>query len=303
MTDLLMMVITILISGSTTFAWPFQQVNVLDNGLENTNGLIAYLTQLGEKLFSEPNAESGSRVAEWNVGMNVNPEELGEYVEGDILFPSAMGRNGLKATSARWPNGVVPYMISPYFNKEQRNLIQEAMDDYHRHTCIQFKPYEGEETDYIRITAGNTGCWSSVGKIGGRQDINLQVPGCVTKKGTVIHELMHAIGFLHEQSRYERDDFVRVQWNNIQSGREKNFEKASKLTTDAFGINYDYGSVMHYSSGAFSKNGQPTILPRGTIDTKVIGQRVGFSKKDIQKIRRMYKCGSKRSFSLSDFFF
>lgn len=92
------------------------------------------------------------------------------------------------------------------------------MSDYHRHTCIKFKPYTGEETDYIRITAGNTGCWSAVGRVGGRQDVNLQVPGCVTKKGTVIHELMHAVGFLHEQSRFERDDYINIQWQNIQSG-------------------------------------------------------------------------------------
>ena len=94
-------------------------------------------------------------------------------------------------------------------------MIYEAINDYHKYTCVKFKPYTGEESDYIRITAGNTGCWSSVGRIGGKQDVNLQVPGCVLKKGTVIHELMHAIGFLHEQSRFERDEYVTIQWNNI----------------------------------------------------------------------------------------
>ena len=93
------------------------------------------------------------------------------------------------------------------------------MDDYQKHTCIRFIPYAGVESDYIRITAGNTGCWSSVGRVGGRQDVNLQVPGCVTKKGTVIHELMHAVGFLHEQSRYERDEFINIQWHNIMRGK------------------------------------------------------------------------------------
>lgn len=101
---------------------------------------------------------------------------------------------------------------------QQQKLIYDAMDDYHKYTCIRFKPYTGEENDYIRITAGNTGCWSSVGRIGGRQDVNLQVPGCVTKKGTVIHELMHAVGFLHEQSRYERDSYVYILWQNIMNG-------------------------------------------------------------------------------------
>lgn len=93
------------------------------------------------------------------------------------------------------------------------------MEEYRKYTCIKFKPYNGEESDYIRITAGTTGCWSSVGRIGGRQDVNLQVPGCVTKIGTVIHELMHAVGFFHEQSRYERDEYVTIKWNNIMKGK------------------------------------------------------------------------------------
>ncbi|KAJ8676426.1 hypothetical protein QAD02_012213 [Eretmocerus hayati] len=167
------------------------------------------------------------------------------------------------------------------------------MNDYHKFTCIRFKPYMGEESDYIRITAGNTGCWSSIGRTGGAQNVNLQVPGCVVKKGTIIHELMHAIGFLHEQSRYERDEFVNIAWQNIQWGRENNFAKSPRATTDAYGIGYDYGSVMHYSASAFSRNGRPTIIPRDRGIEK-IGQREGFSVKDIQKIRRMYKC-SKQS--------
>ncbi|CAK9810731.1 Zinc metalloproteinase nas-4 [Anthophora quadrimaculata] len=265
--------------------------------------LTSHLQHLEESLYGLPDDGTGRRVAEWSENMTTNPEELGSYAEGDILFPLGNGRNGLRANSARWPNGVVPYIISPYFNVEQRGLIYEAMNDYHKYTCIRFKPYRGEETDYIRITAGNSGCWSSVGRIGGWQNVNLQVPGCVTRKGTVIHELMHAVGFLHEQSRFERDQYISIQWNNILNGHDSNFEKASKETTDDFGIGYDYGSVMHYSSYAFSKNGKPTIIPKiangyfnvadkysqGNARIK-LGQREGFSKRDIQKIRRMYKC-------------
>ncbi|XP_032691513.1 zinc metalloproteinase nas-4-like isoform X1 [Odontomachus brunneus] len=293
----------------TTSAWPFRRRDVFDNAVDDPDGLIAHLQHLGESLYGLPDNETGFKVAQWHENMDVNPEELGNYAEGDILFPPVFGRNGLKADSARWPNGVIPYMISPYFNAQQQKLIYDAMEDYHRYTCIKFKPYRGEESDYIRITAGNSGCWSSVGRIGGRQDVNLQVPGCVTKKGTVIHELMHAVGFLHEQSRYERDDYVSILWQNILNGHGGNFEKASKETTDAFGVGYDYGSVMHYSSKAFSKNGQPTIIPRSERPTGIlgiigdifqensrqeIGQRDGFSKRDIQKIRRMYRCNKRR---------
>lgn len=45
-------------------------------------------------------------------------------------------------------------------------------------------------------------------------------------------------------------------------GKESNFEKAQSETVDNQGIGYDYGSVMHYSSDAFSRNGQPTIEPK-----------------------------------------
>ncbi|XP_076288436.1 zinc metalloproteinase nas-4 isoform X2 [Lasioglossum baleicum] len=274
-------------------AWPPNRRDAPDNSVDTLEGVIGHLQHFGELLYQFPDNATGQVVANWHEGLDVNPEELGSYAEGDILFPPKQGRNGLKAESARWPGGVVPYMLSPYFNEKQRNLILDAMNDYHKYTCIKFKPYTGEESDYVRITAGETGCWSSVGRIGGRQDVNLQVPGCVIKKGTVIHELMHAVGFLHEQSRYERDEFVRIQWNNILNGHAGNFEKASRQTTDAFGVGYDYGSVMHYSANAFSRNGQPTIIPKGASKVQ-LGQREGFSKRDIQKIRKMYRCSKRR---------
>lgn len=72
-------------------------------------------------------------------------------------------------------------------------------------------------------------------------------------------------------------------------GHEHNFKKAKKGSTDDYGVNYDYGSVMHYSPKAFSVNGEHTIEPKRSVKTE-IGQRVGFSVKDIEKINYMYKC-------------
>lgn len=99
----------------------------------------------------------------------------------------------------------------------QMNLIEQAITEYHRRTCIRFVPRSNQQ-DYISIVSGNTGCWSSVGRIGGRQELNLQSPGCLGKVGTVIHELMHACGFMHEQNRSDRDGFITINWGNIRPG-------------------------------------------------------------------------------------
>ncbi|XP_008547968.1 zinc metalloproteinase nas-4 [Microplitis demolitor] len=296
--------IGIIYPTSWAFVWRRDASNTLDSDEPFIN-----LSHLEQTMYGTPSNLTGSKVAEWQEEAGVNPEELGEYAEGDILFPmSVSGRSGLASSASRWPDATIPYMLSPWFKPNQKQLIMEAMEDFHRYTCVRFVPHNGDRDDYIRITAGNTGCWSSVGRIGGRQDVNLQVPGCVMKKGTVIHELMHAVGFIHEQSRYDRDDFVDIQWQNIKPGNHINFQKASKGTTNPFGVGYDYGSVMHYSKAAFSLNGQPTVIPKETnsgifggldeifFNSKPsLGQREGFSKKDIKKIRNMYQCDGKKT--------
>lgn len=57
-------------------------------------------------------------------------------------------------------------------------------------------------------------CWSYLGRIGSGQTLSLVVPQCMDK-GTVIHELLHALGFWHEHSRPDRDEHVQVVWDNI----------------------------------------------------------------------------------------
>ena len=61
-------------------------------------------------------------------------------------------------------------------------------------------------------------CFSAVGRQGGRQE--LSVGGtCTFARGTIMHEMMHAVGFHHEQTRTDRDQFVTIFFQNIQPGK------------------------------------------------------------------------------------
>lgn len=97
------------------------------------------------------------------------------------------------------------------------------MAQYHAKTCIRFVP-RTSENDYLLIKSGRSGCWSSVGRTGGKQDLNLQPDGCLSKVGTAIHELMHALGMFHEQNRSDRDNHVRIRFENIQRGNNLIFQ-------------------------------------------------------------------------------
>ncbi|XP_064554677.1 zinc metalloproteinase nas-1 [Drosophila montana] len=256
------------------------------------------LSEMGESIFGNPDSETtGALVDAQDEHSQQNPEELGTYHEGDILIPlnyrhvrTDDTRNGLLAVSTRWPGGVVPYEIKGIFTSQELGNIQHAFKEYHDKTCVRFRPRTNEK-DYISIVNGKSGCWSSIGRLGGRQEVNLQSPNCLRTYGTPIHELMHALGFLHEQNRYERDAYVQVLSENVKPGMLANFDKGSARTQSGFGVDYDYASVMHYSTTSFSRNGQPTLKAlRSNPDARQMGQRRGFSPSDVRKINAMYKC-------------
>ncbi|XP_055548319.1 seminal metalloprotease 1-like [Wyeomyia smithii] len=232
-------------------------------------------------------ARVASQIDELDDEDEANPWELSGLFEGDILLDRYHSRNGILNESMRWADGTVPYFIEDEdFTDEQQLVILKAIKEYHQKTCIQFRPYHKKDTSWVVFRSNSSGCWSSVGMQSDGQTVNLQSPGCV-RHGVVIHELLHALGFFHQQSASNRDDYVRILWENIEPGHEHNFNKYNETEVTSYGIEYDYGSVMHYSAKAFSRNSEPTI--EALQPNVTLGQRKGLSEKDISKLELMYQ--------------
>lgn len=166
-------------------------------------------------------------------------------------------------------------------------------------SCVRFKDYNRKKhKNFITINAKEKGCFSFVGKQGGEQGVNFQPNsigrGCF-KIGTLVHELLHALGFMHMQSATERDDYVDIRFENIQSDFHDNFQKFGADMISSYDVEYDYGSVLHYSGDAFTKNGRDTIVPKRPLPSGVqMGQREKMSQSDIAKLKRMY-CGKRNT--------
>ncbi|XP_069481361.1 embryonic protein UVS.2-like [Ambystoma mexicanum] len=208
--------------------------------------------------------------------------------EGDIAMKP--GRSAMVCTNNNcfWPKSSdgtvkVAYTLSSTYSSADVSAITDAMQEFSTLTCIRFVN-RTTESNYLQIQSVD-GCWSYVGKSGGGQAVSLS-GGCLSK-GTIQHELNHALGFYHEQSRSDRDNYVTIVTANISPGNGGNFNKEN---TNNLGLEYDFASVMHYGKYAFSSTyGQPTIIPKPNSDTP-IGQRNGLSNLDVSKINTLYQC-------------
>ena len=186
-----------------------------------------------------------------------------------------------------WPYGVVYYEFDDSITAEKEKVIKAAMQHWEDHTCIRFQPHNKEQ-DYLSFYNG-AGCHTAVGRTGGKQTVSIN-DEC-KYMGTIAHELAHAIGFWHEQSRPDRDLYVRILWDNILKGKEHNFNKMAYGSIDSRGITYDYNSIMHYGPYSFTKNESlRTMVPLNSSLKITMGQRSYLSELDIKQANKMYCC-------------
>lgn len=220
-------------------------------------------------------------------GAPTSPEELraslpwasgrtGEIRVGDMLIDAADaelddrlsgdGELAIVVNSRPWARGRLPLFFDPGIPEARRKLLFEACEAWTKVAAVVCVP-RASEFAFVHVAYGE-GCSAKVGAglfaWNARRRITLG-ENCWTRS-ILVHELGHALGLQHEHQRADRDRYIRVQWENVDPAHRYSYAILRSAIDPA---PYDFGSIMHYSDGNFSKGGgAKTFVGRPGFESK-----------------------------------
>ncbi|KAH9381560.1 hypothetical protein HPB48_005465 [Haemaphysalis longicornis] len=210
-------------------------------------------TQMFERMMHEvPKLDDGQRMFQGDMLMS----------EQDLLDMYDIS----PSRPLTWPGGIVPYKSAKAVTRNEADLIRRAIAHWMNNTCLMFRELQQ-----------------------GRHHHRLHTLRKRPRLPTVVHEIGHAVGFLHEQSRADRNRFVVVNYGNILDGLRSQFDPDQRKRQ--YGARYDYTSVMHYSPTAFAASpDMKTITPVNPLLAPLIQRQNGLTFRDRSKANFLYQC-------------
>ncbi len=212
-------------------------------------------------------------------------------VAGVVAFefvPSTLGPMN-SATVANLLNnpGLVTFTSGPFvitaFGSGMKQQIRDCMAVIEGVSGVRFMPFNPAVHDkHLTIrpmmpSAGVGGSYRS-------SDRTIRLPARPVNRSTVVHELMHALGFPHEQKRNDRDSFVTVTSSSVTSDWESQFTKKGWIPTD---LPYDLESLMHYGP-THPTTGATWMTAVDPSFAGVMGQRMALTILDALKLEVTY---------------
>uniref|UniRef100_A0A0N4WTA6 Metalloendopeptidase n=1 Tax=Haemonchus placei TaxID=6290 RepID=A0A0N4WTA6_HAEPC len=188
----------------------------------------------------------------------------------------------------------IPYTFDESLAEYDKNDVRNALKEIEEKTCIRFEYFErtpqGYHINYQKVDSPTFCGLSYIGRVEPANPIYLSFQ-CGNARGIAMHETLHALGLNHEHLRNDRDQYVKIDWSNINPQHYDYFVIADSKLYTSYGIKYDYGSIMHYNAYMGALNvARPTIIPKidEAVNIKKLGQREKLSDSDVEILNKMY---------------
>jgi len=213
----------------------------------------AQLTYGNPMRLKQTDVEEGEEGQDFEGDMILSDEQKRLVQQTSIGGAGDIWRGGKIGPSFRWPNGILSYEFDSSMTGDEKQEVQDTLVGLQAKLggCITFQ--EASSGNRVLVRSNENKCSSEVGHQGKDTQILKLGPRCY-RTGTIEHEFLHALGVYHQQSRWDRNRYVKIIEENIKHENfTSNFRRYTKAQINHFDLPYDFGSVMHYGDDFFGK--------------------------------------------------